>query len=537
MKINYLIIILLNFPLLIKGQDTIFVNKHHFNSPVRNVFLGKDGIFVKTGTTLYKRVGNEWEQVKSEFKKSYVFFDKEFYETDYLPTQMTFNPSNMERIIPQISLANPSKANFQDQLFVSVGGSLFEYKISPFYKITYKNCSIRDIYIEKGLTVLSTYSGIFINDSIKVLDPGYSSGAFNKINNQYFLCSDNLYQFDGLRSFKMIDSTDKSIVGYYRKMIQLNGKLFSLNTKSINIYDSLGDLKPIHQGFEYQDMIDIKDSLFFSTSSGEVFRWFNGRTMQLFNLGTRIRGIYHFKNTSYFSSDKGLFTLEHGFVPSLKKLLDLPNVLNVRVDVNNNTWISTENGLYLLPERSITPIPFIPNVEFNRGAINLYDNKLYVGSIAGLYEIDCYATLRGFIPQYLNKKQLYQGNNYNNLILYGFGFLLILIISIVFYYKRKRKIPISEILTSTKSFSLETIKSDIIEHDIMTVDGLAEFYKTNTVQLNRDFKKFDTTPGKFLKNVKMQLAEELVKKGESMELIVAKTGYTAQYIKKNVGNI
>jgi hypothetical protein len=32
----------------------------------------------------------------------------------------------------------------------------------------------------------------------------------------------------------------------------------------------------------------------------------------------------------------------------------------------------------------------------------------------------------------------------------------------------------------------------------------------------------------------MKLAMELNKKGEPMETIVAKTGYTAQYIKKNL---
>jgi transcriptional regulator GlxA family with amidase domain len=43
--------------------------------------------------------------------------------------------------------------------------------------------------------------------------------------------------------------------------------------------------------------------------------------------------------------------------------------------------------------------------------------------------------------------------------------------------------------------------------NIRTVEALAERYKTNAEQLNRIFKNFDTTPGKFMKTVKLDFAK------------------------------
>jgi AraC-like DNA-binding protein len=52
--------------------------------------------------------------------------------------------------------------------------------------------------------------------------------------------------------------------------------------------------------------------------------------------------------------------------------------------------------------------------------------------------------------------------------------------------------------------------------------------------LNRIFKTYDTTPGKFMKKVKLNMASELFKSGKSIEEVVAKVGYSASYLKKEL---
>jgi hypothetical protein len=518
-------------PFSLKGQDTVFISKHNFNSPVRNVFIAKDEVYVKTGTELYKMSGEKWESIANAFKKSYMFYDKDFFETDFPPTQYLFDVSSMAHLIPQTSLSNPCKVTKHDRLYISVGGSLYEYQINPYYNHQFKGYSVRNHFKEKGLSILSTYSGIFINDSIRATGPGYSNGVLSKIKGQYFLCADFLYRFIKPAQFEIVDSTDISNTGYYRKLIFWKGHVYAQNTKTINIYDSLQGLTTIHQGYEYSDLEPIKDSLYFCTTTGEVFRYANGKSEQLINLNTRIRGIYHQRNKTFFSSDQGVYTIENGDSLTLKKWADLPNALNVRVDVHNNAWIATENGLYLIPSESNIPIPFISNVEFNRGALNYSNDLIYAGSVDGLYIVDIFSVMKSFLPQYFNKKRLEDSSSQKKYIVYLILTLLALT-GLSYYIYKVRKITIQQ--PDKTIVTLDAIRDSIYIHNIMTVDGLAEYYKTNTVQLNRLFKKYDTTPGKFLKSVKMKLAMELTKKGEPMETIVAKTGYTAHYIKKNL---
>lgn len=83
----------------------------------------------------------------------------------------------------------------------------------------------------------------------------------------------------------------------------------------------------------------------------------------------------------------------------------------------------------------------------------------------------------------------------------------------------------------TKRLGLADIERDILEQNIQTVDGLADHLHTNTVQLNRIFKSFNTTPGKFLKSVKMKLARQMLRDGKTMQDVVSVTGYSAQLIK------
>lgn len=534
MKISPIYFFLLLVSITLKAQDTSFVNKHHFANPVRNVFLGKDGIYVKTGSQLFKWENKNWVLKDLKFHKNYVFFEKDYFESDYLPSQYCFDANKMSKLIPQESLINATKISIENQLFVCVGGSLYEYSVSPNFTNTYKNISIRDIYLEKGLKIVSTYAGIFINDSVKAKQPDYASGSLCKIKNKYYLCSDKLYVFVPPNQFQLVDSTELITSGYYRKLVEMNNQVFSLNTKSINIFDTLRGLQPIHQGFEYQDLIKVADSLFFSTTSGKVFKYVKGKTSELVDLQNRVRGLYFFRNTLYISTDKGVFTIENDNPISLKKYADLLYALNLRIDANNNTWISTENGLFVIPDKSKEPIPFIPNIEFNRGALNLFEDKIYIGSINGMYEVDTYRALRDFIPQFLNREK--DEKSKKN---YFYLFILVVLIGVLipsfFIYKKFQRKSIVTPNNEKKALNQENMELDIIEQDIMTVDGLAEYYQTNTVQLNRLFKKFDTTPGKFLKTVKMKLAKDLVKNGESMEKIVEKTGYTAQYIKKNLG--
>ena len=536
MKIHITYLLLIFYPCLTFCQDTNFVAKHSFSTPVRNVFTAENAVYVKTGDGLYKLEGDKWELQKMKFEKSYVFFNKGFVEADYLPNSQIFNSEPMAYMIPLKSSLSASKAELDDRLFVSVGGALFEYSINNNYSHYYSAFSIRNIYLEKGFKLVSTYSGIFINDSIKITDPGHANGYFTKIRGKYYLSSDHLYEFNPPATFTQIASGHNVFAGYSRKLVEYRNEIYSLNTKSVNKVDSSFELQPIHQGYEYYDMEIVGDKLLFCTQTGEVFAFDGQNVRLLLKLKTRIRDIYQFKNTVYLSSEEGLYTIEGLDPGTLNLFLKTPFTVMVMVDALRNTWISTENGLYLLPDRKKDPILYIKDVEFNRAALTLYNDTIYAGSISGLYVIDCYHAVKNFLPLYLNKKQTDITEKRKKWGLMSAG-LFVLFAGLGFSYwsyKRRRASLVIPHKESTPALTLENIAEAIRTHNIMTVEGLAEFYQTNTVQLNRQFKTFDTTPGKFMKTVKINYARELLKNKVPMEEVVSKLGYSASFIRKEL---
>jgi AraC-like DNA-binding protein len=520
----------------VKSQDTVFVSKHLFSTPVRNVFTVKDALYAKTGDGLYKLVGDKWELQKMKFTKAYVFYDKGFFEADYLLNKYLYHAEPISYLVPQKSITNASKADLGDRLFISAGGSLFEYAVNNNYRHYYHGVSIRDIFLEDGFKVISSYSGIFVNDSLKKGEPGYSNGYLRKIRNRYFLSADHLYEIIPPTEFRKIPSGVNVFAGYSRKLVEYRNSIYSLNTKSFNLVDSSFNLLPIQQGYEYYDMEVVGDKLLFCTQTGEVFMYDGQKVQQLVKLRTRVRDIYHFKNTVYLSSDEGVHTIDGLDASTLNLFAKTPFAVMVLVDALRNTWISTENGMFLLPDLKKELILYIDGVEFNRGALTLYNDTVYAGSISGLYVIDCYHVVKSFLPVYFNKIKEDQTEQTKKWGLWGAG-MIVLMTGMGFGYRvyktRRTKLILPQKETA-QALTIDHIAEAIRTHNIMTVEGLAEFYQTNTVQLNRQFKTFDTTPGKFMKTVKMNYARELLRNRVPMEEVVAKVGYTAGFIKKEL---
>lgn len=389
----------------ILAQDTDFVNRHSFPTPVRNVFQADSLVYVKTGGGLYRYDAGKWVQENIKFEKSFMFYDKGFYETDFIPNQFLFDAQEMEYLIPQRSLSFGTLVKSGNRLFVGVGGSLFEYSVNNYYRHYYKGNSIRDIYIDPALKVVSTYSGVYVQDSIKVPEPGYSNGAFTRIRGKYYLSNDLLYQYSADSGFRKIRSGANEFAGHSRKLVDWRNQIYSQNSKSINIVDSNFELRPVHQGYDYNDLEAADSMLLFCTTTGEVFQ-FNGQdTKLLVKLPARIRDIYIFKDTWYFASDAGVYSIHNGLPGSLTQVTKTPFSVNVVIDLLNNTWIATENGLFVIPNKSKELILFIADVEFNRGALKFYEDSIYAGSIEGLYVFNTYTVVKNFLPQYINKKK------------------------------------------------------------------------------------------------------------------------------------
>jgi len=530
-----LLIIFSLIPFLSYCQDTTFVKKHFFNSTVKNVFNGPDGIYAKTGEGLYKLKKETWAIQESGFTKNYVFFNKEFYESDYIPSSFLFEIGSMKELIPQHSLSNPTLARSENRLFVSTGGNLYEYFINNAYKRIFGGYSIRNIYFNDAFSVTSTYKGIFFNDSIRAESPGYSSGNFQKIGNRYFLCSDPLFEMTEFGKFTKLNITDINVSGHFRKLVEWNNRIISQNTRSINIWDQHTGLIPIHQGEEYFDIEVVDNKLLICTGKGEVIESSEDSFKILCNVRSRVRDLYVYGDVLYIAGDKGLFTLEKLEPKSLKKLNHLPNLVGVVMDLNNNLWISSENGLYVQPADKQFPISFIPSVEFNRAALTIHNDLVYAGSVEGLFIIDIFNVAKNILPQAVNTVTVEP----KDWLLYSVILLIILagtVLWLLKYRRNKKKLVIASTSRKNKdkTISIEQMEQDIINQRIMTVESLAEFYGTNSVQLNRILKSFNTTPGKILRQAKLKHAKELMKMNTPIHEISQKVGYSAVFLRSKL---
>jgi hypothetical protein len=538
MNVLRLILILIICPFWqLYAQDTVFIQKHWFETPVRNVFKAEDKIYVKTGSSLYVLQNKKWKKLDLSFDRSFVFYLNGFYESEFIPNEYRKDAeaTHIAHLIPQKSLVNCTMAEGNNRLFVTVGGSLFEYEIKPHFAIQYPNASIRHVYRDENIKVVSSYSGIFVNDTLRPAFPAYSNGHFVRIRGDYYICTDELFKVVSNDSVSLIKSGENIYAGHSRKLLEWNGQVFSLNTNSINILQEGYNLYPIHKGYDYSDLEVFDSLLYFSTYEGILFSFNGTEVKKLAEIGVRIRELFAGDSWLYLAADNGVFRIQSHRQSKLTKIFHKPFCVDIEQDRFKNLWVATENGLFVIPKSIEKPVPLITDVEFNRYGMTIYNDSLYAGSINGLYVSDLYTIERSFLPVYYEKVADQRSLMWTDLAI-KFLFIGIPLLAIAgwlirgLYFRRK-----IEVQQKPGSYSLEQIKKDVIRYKIVSVEALAEHYKTNTVQLNRQFKRLGTTPGKFLKKVKISWAKTLVKQGMELEDIAKTIGYSTRLLNDELG--
>ena len=69
--------------------------------------------------------------------------------------------------------------------------------------------------------------------------------------------------------------------------------------------------------------------------------------------------------------------------------------------------------------------------------------------------------------------------------------------------------------------------------NMVSVESIAAYFETSTVQLNRVLKKYNTSGLILLKDIKKDIIKEGVLKGMDLDMIATRVGYSVKYIKKN----
>jgi AraC-like DNA-binding protein len=103
------------------------------------------------------------------------------------------------------------------------------------------------------------------------------------------------------------------------------------------------------------------------------------------------------------------------------------------------------------------------------------------------------------------------------------------------YHNRQRKNQVAKLTRKAMAINPENIRQVVLDNpSIISVESVAEYFETSTVQLNRILKKYNTSGLILLKAIKQDIVRDMLAQEKSMEEISKRVGYSINYIKRNL---
>lgn len=539
-----LLVIYLCFMLKAAGQlrDTsllVMYTRPFFYNLVKDwqgsVFAGtSDGIYRLEGVKTIK-TGTQTGYLKIDEKGKVVIDSNgiQYYEQ-----------TSMLHLLPfPADKRNEYHAGSDKYFYITSGGRIHIYEILP-YAYQFKNHSIRTI----STNFTGTYSGIYYKDKhLKAPVSPFSDGYIREYNGKVFMCSHDLdvyeandiafgktptrlnlpagYNFIPARDIKYSQNTKRYILSSGNRLAILDSSLQNVQ----EIFKS-----PTNEEIVLLDEISEYNLFFFATGNTlYLLELANNNLRKITQIPGAIKdGITKHRNQYlilsnglYFDQGKGKF----------EKKIDLKKAHTIREISENEFAIGTDEGLFLYKQNENKLHILIPGVEFNRRALLVDENKLYAGSINGLYILDL--TEIDNIIALANNLITSSGNAG---IPTWFILLSVTIVSIfsimLFQYKRriqKMEAVIEETENSEQKPNLS--RADIetfIQESLSTASlkSIVSHFDTNTSMVYTLLAP--SRPGDLIQQLRYQKVKELRAAGKTAKEIATVTGLSDSYVRK-----
>jgi len=523
------------------ANDTLFIRSIELPGRVRNIDYDGRHLLVRLENGLYLYKDGKIEKLDIPLEARYSWFTKSsqkstqsIYHTEYIFEDKMVRKGDFDHVLPGFFTHNMTYAILENTLFISYRGALLQYFIGNDISFSHRGKSVRHVYNNDSIRIVCTYSGIYMDKVGKFTDrllrgSKYSNGELSEINGEFYLCQDLLFKLEGDTTFAQVGIAKDG--ASFRKLIQWNGETISLFNKRISRYNIASFLEKeiLLDGEEFNDMEIFDGNLLGCSTSGLVYRIHpNGKTDTLKCKGA-LYDLQAHKNEVIVSSDSGLFTItkEMQVLPITRGLQAIQTA-----SFNESIFISSLNGLYLL--RQDTFHTLIPNVEFNKRALSIFNNHLYAGSVDGLYIIQLMHFDSKILPTLTPFYVQLDTVGWPPGLLIGMVMLLALVAGTIAYLLNRRRNTPEEDLKPIPDFSPALISNTIRDNeDITTVQSLSEKLDISVVQLNRKLKPFGETPLSLMQKVKKEIALDMQAKGFTVEQISKRTGYSKRYIREH----
>lgn len=427
--------------------------------------------------------------------------------------------------------------------YITSGGRMHVYEILP-YAYRFRNHSIRSI----SSNFTGTYSGIYYHNQLLGRPvSNFTDGYIREYNGKVFMCTNGLDIFNisdiqmGNKlivqklpdNFNTLPTRD---IRYIEKIKQY----VVASDNQIAILDS--NLKKVTEIFKSSEKADIKlldedklyNTLYFSNA--KTLYSINFSNNQVVNQGAIDEYIVDGKielRTKYLLSSNGLyFQKGDGKYNKIIPLQKAHTMLSITEDA---FVISTDEGLFLFRENENKIYPLIPGVEFNKKALFVDKNKLYAGSINGLYIIDL-SQMDTIIARTI---KMLSSEEVPTIPIWYFFLIIVLIlilIVVMVIYKRRIKNIQSQITISNKGESKtklnrEVIESYINEHlPIASLKSIVDHFNTNNSMVYSLLSP--NKPGDLIQQLRYEKVKALRQEGKTAKEISEVTGLSDSYIRK-----
>ena len=548
-----LIVLLINLICVdsLMSQDTIFLRNYTLDEPVLNVDGVGRYIIARTTTKIYRL--NEDEEFEEILRVDPVKTGKHTwvgkkdrrgnystYHTDYLPPSKIIPYYPVGNFLPGYHHANITLAKDGNMYYVTFRGNILKYTIKDFYKIYNRWESVRDVYVDDSIKITSTYSAIYKDSAYEVFGfdtikgVGYSNGEAAKIKGKYYLCVDNLYKLENNQWVKQ----------QFQKDLKPNLKKLSVN-KNETYYLSLHAFGRIdlntnrfidtilqESKYEYFDIEWVNNRGYVTSENGFLYVYEKDNPVKSVNIGSPIYDINISANRSeaILSCKDGVYKIQLSDL-SFNKLFTLTDAIE-SVFVDDQLLITTLHGLYIYFEGGAKEI--IPRIEFNKYGLSAHEELIFAGSIEGLYVLDKGMLLNNVLKslqetEFKDKRQLQFNTGVILLV------IALIVIAYLVYQNLKKKKESLRLMRKGTTINPEIIRQIVLENPkIISVEAIAEYFETSTVQLNRVLKKYDTSGLAVLKSIKQDIVKEMIEQDKSLEEISKRVGYSINYIKRNL---
>lgn len=434
-------------------------------------------------------------------------------------------------------------AGNENNFYITSGGRMHVYEILPYaYKL--RNHSIRTI----SSNFIGTYSGIYYKN--KLLDApvsAFTDGYIREYNGKVFMCTNGLDVFDmdgfinGNRimsielpsDYNFTPARDIRYNNQYKKYIVASGNRLSILDSSLK---SVVEIFKDPQQNEIVLLNEIsKYNLFYFSSGNQLYLLdlSNNQIVQVNKIKETITDGNVQLQSKYLLATNGLYHQlgEGDFI----KMIELQKAHTMLTISETEFVISTDEGLYLYRQNENKLHVLIPGVEFNKKALFTEKNKLYAGSINGLYVLDL-----GQIENIIrHSEKIMSSDNLTKIpawLFLSISIIFLFLLIILFKYKRRLK----RIQEELKKSSEGDKKSKLSRLEIET------FIKENlqTASLKSIIAHFDTNnsmvynllapskPGDIIQQLRYEKVKELRSIGKSAKQIAEVTGLSDSYVRK-----